>query len=90
MKDYQRELDDARAAREEVLSTAKESEKKAKSLEAELMQLQEVMRWIPNKVKNLCAVRGCLVTGSPSNPFPGTGCSRKSPEAGRGRERRTF
>ena len=42
MKDYQRELDDARAAREEVLSTAKESERKAKSLEAELMQVQEV------------------------------------------------
>lgn len=42
MKDYQRELDDARAAREEVLATAKENEKKAKSLEAELMQLQEV------------------------------------------------
>lgn len=43
MKDYQRELEDARAAREEVLATAKESERKAKSLEAELMQLQEVM-----------------------------------------------
>lgn len=42
MKDYQRELDDAHAAREEVLSAAKESEKKAKSLEAELMQMQEV------------------------------------------------
>lgn len=42
MKDYQRELEDARAAREEVLGTAKESEKKAKSLEAELIQLQEV------------------------------------------------
>ena len=44
MKDYQRELDDAHAAREEVLTTAKESEKKAKGLEAELMQLQEVPR----------------------------------------------
>lgn len=43
MKDYQRELEDARAAREEVLTTAKESEKKAKSLEAELMQMQEVI-----------------------------------------------
>lgn len=43
MKDFQRELEDARAAREEVLTTAKESEKKAKSLEAELMQLQEVI-----------------------------------------------
>lgn len=49
MKDYQRELEDARAAREEVLTTAKESEKKAKSLEAELMQLQEVTLLIPNK-----------------------------------------
>lgn len=35
-------MEDARAAREEVLTTAKESEKKAKGLEAELMQLQEV------------------------------------------------
>lgn len=42
MKDFQRELDDTRAAREEVLATAKESEKKAKNLEAELIQLQEV------------------------------------------------
>lgn len=47
MKDYQRELDDAHAAREEVLSAAKESEKKAKSLEAELMQMQEVRRVSP-------------------------------------------
>lgn len=42
MKDFQRELDDARAAREDVLTSAKESEKKNKSLEAELMQLHEV------------------------------------------------
>lgn len=47
MKDFQRELEDARAAREEVLTTAKESEKKAKSLEAELMQLQEVTHLTP-------------------------------------------
>lgn len=46
MKDFQRELEDTRAAREEVLATAKESEKKAKSLEAELMQLQEVTNQI--------------------------------------------
>lgn len=44
MKDYQRELDEARAAREEIFSTARENEKKAKSLEAELLQLQEV-KW---------------------------------------------
>lgn len=52
MKDYQRELEDARAAREEVLTTAKESEKKAKSLEAELMQLQEVTHFILNNIDN--------------------------------------
>lgn len=42
MKDFQRELEDARASRDEIFATAKENEKKAKSLEAELMQLQEV------------------------------------------------
>uniref|UniRef100_A0A8C2TW39 Myosin heavy chain 11 n=1 Tax=Coturnix japonica TaxID=93934 RepID=A0A8C2TW39_COTJA len=41
MKDYQRDLDDARAAREEIFATARENEKKAKNLEAELIQLQE-------------------------------------------------
>lgn len=41
MKDFQRELDDARASRDEIFATSKENEKKAKSLEAELMQLQE-------------------------------------------------
>lgn len=42
MKDYQRELDEARASRDEIFTQAKESEKKLKSLEAELLQLQEV------------------------------------------------
>lgn len=81
-KDFQRELEDARAAREEVLSSAKESEKKAKSLEAELMQMQEVRRLIPNRA----------LTCSTSQTYKirlvlpaGPGCSRKGPEAGRGR-----
>lgn len=56
MKDFQRELEDARAAREEVLTTAKESEKKAKSLEAELMQLQEVAHLTNTKAAT------CLIT----------------------------
>lgn len=42
MKDFQRELEDARTSRDEIFATAKENEKKAKSLEADLMQLQEV------------------------------------------------
>ncbi|XP_045690789.1 myosin-9 isoform X2 [Phyllostomus hastatus] len=41
MKDYMRELDDTRASREEILAQAKENEKKLKSMEAEMIQLQE-------------------------------------------------
>lgn len=44
MKDYMRELDDTRASREEILAQAKENEKKLKSMEAEMIQLQEVGR----------------------------------------------
>ena len=46
MKDFQRELEDARASRDEIFATAKENEKKAKSLEADLMQLQEVKPYL--------------------------------------------
>lgn len=42
MKDYQRELEDARASRDEIFTQSKENEKKLKSLEAEILQLQEV------------------------------------------------
>ncbi|PIO26700.1 hypothetical protein AB205_0020380 [Aquarana catesbeiana] len=41
MKDYQRELEDARASRDDVLSQSKENEKKLKSLEAEMIHMQE-------------------------------------------------
>jgi outer membrane lipoprotein-sorting protein len=44
MKDCMRELEDTRASREEILAQAKESEKKLKSMEAEMIQLQEVGR----------------------------------------------
>lgn len=42
MKDYQRELEEARASRDEIFTQSKENEKKLKSLEAEILQLQEV------------------------------------------------
>lgn len=42
MKDYQRELEEARASRDEIFAQSKESEKKLKGLEAEILQLQEV------------------------------------------------
>lgn len=42
MKEYQRELEEARVSRDEIFAQSKESEKKLKSLEAEILQLQEV------------------------------------------------
>lgn len=42
MKDYQRELEEARTSRDEIFAQSKENEKKLKSLEAEILQLQEV------------------------------------------------
>lgn len=55
MKDYIRELDDTRASREDILAQAKENEKKLKSMEAEMIQMQEVTRsskleWKPDLV----------------------------------------
>lgn len=44
MKDCVRELEDTRTSREEILAQAKENEKKMKSMEAEMIQLQEVGR----------------------------------------------
>lgn len=45
MKDYQRELEDARTSRDDIFAISKENEKKLKSLEAEIMQLHEVQSW---------------------------------------------
>jgi len=42
MKDYQRELEDARTSRDDIFAISKENEKKLKSLEAEIVQLHEV------------------------------------------------
>lgn len=67
MKDFQRELDDARASRDEIFSTAKENEKKAKSLEADLMQLQEVKP--PSGHKNLSGGPGGRNRSSPGILF---------------------
>lgn len=42
MKDFQKELDEARASRDEIFTQSKDNEKKLKSLETEILQLQEV------------------------------------------------
>lgn len=42
MKELLRELEDTRMSREEILASSKETEKKLKSMEADLLQMQEV------------------------------------------------
>lgn len=42
MKELLRELDDTRMSREEILTQSKETEKKLKAMEADMLQMQEV------------------------------------------------
>ena len=42
MKDLVRELEDTRMSREEILAQSKETEKKLKGMEADMLQMQEV------------------------------------------------
>ena len=42
MKDLMRELEDTRMSREEILAQSKETEKKLKGMEADMLQMQEV------------------------------------------------
>lgn len=42
MKDLIRELEDTRMSRDEILSQSKEAEKKLKTMEADMLQMQEV------------------------------------------------
>ena len=41
MKEYNREMDELRQSRDDLLIQSRETEKKAKNLEADLMQAQE-------------------------------------------------
>ena len=43
VKELQKELEDSRAAQKEVLTSARESERRSKTVEAEILQLHEVM-----------------------------------------------
>lgn len=42
MKDLIRELEDTRMSRDEILAQSKETEKKLKAMEADMLQMQEV------------------------------------------------
>ena len=47
MKELLRELEDTRQSRDEILAQAKENEKKIKSMEADMIQMQEVCLSLP-------------------------------------------
>lgn len=47
MKELIRELDDTRMSRDEILAQSKETEKKMKGMEADMLQMQEVGGAVP-------------------------------------------
>lgn len=69
MKDLQRELEDSRAAQKEVQATARESERKSKAMEADIVQLHEVSvvsKSIPDRIIGILEHRKQLSSVCPS------------------------
>lgn len=50
MKELQRELEDSRASQKEVLASARESERRSKVMEADIVQLHEVRPGVKKRV----------------------------------------
>lgn len=90
MKDYHKELDEARASRDEIFTQSKENEKKLKSLETEILQLQEVKSSLLEELLNQCVT---VFDGGPEQMMfllsVGAGRFRESPSARRAGEGRT-
>jgi len=85
MKDLIRELEDTRMSREEILAQSKETEKKLKGMEAEMIQMQEVgTRSSPTQLLPFLPCTLNLIA-----PFcAGVGRRRASEETGPAGERR--
>lgn len=73
MKDYQRELEEARASRDDIFSQSKENEKKLKALEAEILQLQEVTSDVFTPEAPLCISIACASLTA-AHPLVGLCC----------------
>uniref|UniRef100_A0A4W5K527 Myosin tail domain-containing protein n=1 Tax=Hucho hucho TaxID=62062 RepID=A0A4W5K527_9TELE len=65
MKELQREVEDSRTAQKEVLSSARESERRAKTLEASFMQLQEVQSSLSPTLSPPLCLSLCLSLSPP-------------------------
>lgn len=89
MKDLFRELEDTRMSREEILAQSKETEKKLKGMEADMLQMQEVGRLTYSTLSPiplpLCDTHRSFLI----RPCAGVGRCRASKETGPAGERRT-
>lgn len=91
MKELIRELEDTRMSREEILAQSKESEKKLKGMEADMLQMQEVGIFT---FSTLCPIplplfRTPAYCSFLAHPCAGAGSCRASKETGPAGERRT-
>lgn len=101
MKDLVRELEDTRMSREEILAQSKETEKKLKGMEADMLQMQEVGMHTSSTF--YCVILPLSQQTSSSNhllavtlnsfklihPCAGAGSCRASKETGPAGKRRT-
>lgn len=90
MKDLLRELEDTRLSREEILAQSKENEKKVKSMEAEMIQMQEVCVSLSlSQSVGLSSVRSRLLCSDSVSLSSGAGGRRACQETSTAGERRT-
>lgn len=90
MKEMYRELEDTRMSREEILAQSKETEKKLKAMEADMLQMQEVCKLtLSTFYSTLLPLFHTYTYFSFHSSLPGVGSCRTSKETGSAGERRT-
>lgn len=82
MKDLIRELEDTRMSREEILAQSKETEKKLKGMEADMLQMQEVGMLISSALLHCLCFRLFKFSILFIRPRAGVGSCRACKEAG--------
>lgn len=89
MKDLLREVDETRLSREEILALSKENEKKLKSMEADMIQMQEVYTHTCTHAQTNTHTRALVRVPFSLCVCVGAGCSGEGKETGSAGERRT-
>lgn len=86
MKELIRELEDTRMSREEILAQSKETEKKLKGMEADMLQMQEVSELYSLSFSPFGLCLALKVTALFLSPCVGVGSCRAGKETGPTRE----